>query len=263
MNENTPVVLTAIKDGVCRLTLNRPERHNSLNEALIRQISLALDELAETRSVRVVVLSGQGASFCAGGDLNWMKDQFDASRQERIKQAMSLANMLFKLNTLGKPVVARINGNAFGGGVGVIAACDYAIASEQCRFGLTETRLGLIPATISPFVNARIGEGQCRALYLTASIFDGELAKDVGLINELSTVDALDERVDKVVSDLLMRSPEALGRAKRLARSQGPLIDQARLVESAEALADTWDTDDAIEGVAAFLDKRPAVWPSG
>jgi len=259
MTESTLDVRTTAQ-GVTTLTLSRPDKHNALDQPLIAALHQALATLADSDDTRVIVLTGAGKSFCAGGDLNWMKAQFDATREQRIEQAMQLADLLYALNTIAKPVVARVNGNAFGGGVGLLCTCDHVIADASARFGLTETRLGLIPATISPFVNARIGESRCRSRYLSAELFDADEAWHIGLIDERAESGQLDAKVQTMVDSLLARSPEAQGRAKRLARSQGLPIDAALLRRCAEALADSWESAQAIEGVSAFLEKRAPDW---
>ncbi|MBT4891273.1 MAG: enoyl-CoA hydratase, partial [Rhodospirillales bacterium] len=154
--------------GVARLTLNRPEKHNSLNAQMIAELRAALSQIDDEGGVRVVILSGEGKSFCAGGDLGWMKDQVDSDRDGRIDHATELATMLKELDGLTKPTIARVNGQAYGGGIGMMAVCDIVIAVDDARFALTETRLGLIPATIGPFVVARMGEGAVRRVALNA-----------------------------------------------------------------------------------------------
>jgi len=248
------------ESGVSTLTLNRPDKHNALNQALIGELHATASRLSQDPATRVIVLTGAGKSFCAGGDLAWMRAQFDATRAQRIEQAMNLARLLHTLNTLARPMVVRVNGNALGGGVGLLCTGDHVIADAHCRFGLTETRLGLIPATISAFVNARIGEARCRSRYLSAELFDADEAWHIGLIDERAPAAELDARVQAIVDSLLARSPEALTRAKRLARSQGQVIDEAVLARCAEALADSWESEQAIEGVSAFLEKRAPDW---
>lgn len=172
--------------GVARLTLAQPQKHNALSAIMIGELTEAAERLSVDVTVRVVVLDAEGRSFCAGGDLNWMREQFDADRPTRIAEATRLALMFKALNEIAKPVIARVHGNAFGGGVGLMSICDAVIASSDARFGLTETRLGLIPATISPYVVARIGEGRARPLFMSARLFSAEEARDAGLVTAIA-----------------------------------------------------------------------------
>jgi len=249
--------------GVATLTLNRPDKHNALSAAMIGELTQAAAMLAADPEVRAVVLTGAGASFCAGGDLGWMRAQFDAPRAERIAQAMALARMLHALNTLPKPLIGRINGPAFGGGVGMMAVCDVAVAAGDARFGLTETRLGLIPATIAPYVLARMGEGAARRVFMSARVFDGAEAVALGLAARTVDPTALDAAVAGEVAPYLAAAPGAVARAKALARAFGPTIDEATMAATAERLADAWESPEAREGVSAFFGRRPAAWARG
>ena len=168
--------------GVATLTLNLPDRHNALAPAMIADLHAAADALGAEDAVRVVVLTGAGKSFCAGGDLGWMRDQFQATRESRMAEARKLAQMLGALNELPKPLIGRINGQAYGGGMGLLAVCDVAIAVEGARFGFTEARLGLVPATIGPYVLARMGEGMARRVFMSARLFDADEARVLGLV---------------------------------------------------------------------------------
>jgi methylglutaconyl-CoA hydratase len=210
--------------------------------------------------VRVVVLAGEGAAFCAGGDLDWMRAQFDADRPTRIAEARRLADMLQALNTLDRPLIGRVQGAALGGGVGLVAVCDAVVAAETARFGLTETRLGLIPATISPYVLARMGEGRARSVFFSARIFDAAEAARLGLVHRIAPEDALDAAVEAEVAPYLAAAPGAVIAAKRLARSLGPRIDAETIAATIERLADVWETDEARAGVAAFFERRPPPW---
>jgi methylglutaconyl-CoA hydratase len=254
------VTLDVDPRGVATLTLSRPDRHNVLSAAMCDALSAAAARLNADAGVRAVVLTGAGASFCAGGDLAWMRAQIEADRATRLAEARRLAGMLQALNTLDRPLIARVNGAAYGGGVGLMAVCDAVVAVEGARFGLTETRLGLIPATISPYVIARIGEGRARSVFFSARIFDAVEARDLGLVTRIAAADALDDAVAAEAAPYLAAAPGAVTAAKRLARSLGPTIDAAVIEASIARLADAWETDEAREGVAAFLDKRPPPW---
>ena len=246
--------------GVARLTLARPEKHNALSAELIDALTEAAYDLGRNANVRVVVLAGEGASFCAGGDLGWMRAQFDATRAERVAEARRLA-MLFKaLNELPKPLIARVHGNAFGGGIGILSVCDMAISAATARFGLTEVRLGIIPATISPYVIARIGEAKARPLFLSGKIIDAWQAHAAGLLSRVVPEDALDEAIESEIRHLLAASPQAAARAKALARSLGVPITDELIDHVITQLADTWETEEAREGLAAFFERREPSW---
>jgi methylglutaconyl-CoA hydratase len=246
--------------GVARLTLARPEKHNALSAQMIDELADAAFNLGSDASVRVVVLAGEGASFCAGGDLNWMRAQFDADRPARMKEARRLALMLKTLNDMPKPLIGRIHGNAFGGGVGLLCVCDLAIAAATARLGLTEVRLGLIPATISPYVVARIGEGRARPLFLSGKIIDAWQAHAAGFVSRVVPAEELDEAIESEIHHFLVAAPGAVARAKGLARSLGAPITEEIIEGVVQQLADTWDTPEAREGIAAFLEHRKPAW---
>jgi len=246
--------------GVATLTLNQPDKHNALSPKMIAELTKAASELGSDNKVRVVILTGEGKSFCAGGDLGWMREQFSANRETRIEEAMKLARMLRDLNEFPKPVIGRIQGQAFGGGVGMMAVCDIAIGAEDAKFALTETRLGLIPATISPYVLARMGEGKARRVFMSGKRFDGQEAVDLDLLAKAVAADQLDEAIEAEIKPYLSTATGAVSRAKAYARSLGSVIDESAMLRSAQALADAWETPEAIEGVGAFFDKRKPNW---
>lgn len=253
--------LTLSKDarGVTTLTLNRPEKHNAMSAEMISELTQAAHQLAHDDS-RVVVLAAEGKSFCAGGDLSWMRAQFEADRATRITEARALADMLFALNSLPKPLIARVQGNAFGGGVGLMAVSDVVIAVEEARFGLTETRLGLIPATISPYVIARMGEGKARRVFMSARLFDAAEATKLDLVAHAVAAGKLDAAVEAEIRPYLAAAPGAVANAKALARTLGPKIDASVIEDSITRLADTWETEEAREGITAFFEKQPPGW---
>lgn len=244
--------------GVMTLTLYRPEKHNALSANMIREITGVMAAIAQNPDIRVVVLEGSGKSFCAGGDLEWMRQQMTAPRDQRIAEARKLAEMLKVMNELPKPLIGKIHGNAFGGGVGIISVCDVALCSKDAKFGLTETKLGLIPATISPYVIARLGGGMARRVFMSARIFNSDEANELGLVSK--PVDDLDEAIETEISAYLATSPKAVAAAKALARSLGPTIDASVIDATIERLADTWETPEAVEGVSAFFEKRKPIW---
>lgn len=247
--------------GVAVLALTRPEKHNAMSAEMIAELTDAAERLGADDSVRVVVLTGTGLSFCAGGDLGWMKEQMSASRAERIREARKLADMLRAFNELPKPLIGRVQGNAFGGGVGLIAVCDVAIAAEGAKLGLTETRLGLIPATISPYVIARMGEAMARRVFMSGRIFEAAEGKALGLLAKSVIPEHLDLAVEAEIKPYLAAAPSAVAAAKALARSLGPVIDDAVISRTIDALADTWETPAALEGISAFFEKRKPIWP--
>ncbi len=206
-----------------------------------------------------MVLTGEGDSFCAGADLAWMRAQASAGRDERIAEARKLALALRALNELPKPLIGRINGQAFGGGLGLMSVCDVSVAVDTARFGFTEVRLGLIPATISPYVLARMGEGRARRVFMSARIFDAYEARELGLLSSAVPAD-LEAAVEAEVRPYRSASPQAVASAKALVHRLGPAIDDAVVGETVAMLADAWETADAAEGIAAFFDRRRPRW---
>lgn len=246
--------------GVARLTLARPDKHNALSATMIEELTAAAARLDADPAIRVVVLAGEGTSFCAGGDLGWMKAQVDADRATRMAGARRLAQMFQALNDLARPVIASVHGNAFGGGIGLLSIADVAIAADSTKFGLTETRLGLIPATISPYVVARIGEARARPLFMSARIIDAWEAQSVGLLARIVSADSLDAAVEAEIQPYLQVAPGAAGASKALARSLGLPITDNVIEATIVRLADIWETEEAREGISAFLEKRKPRW---
>ena len=204
--------------GVATLTLARPERHNALNAAMMDELHEAARALGADASVRVVVLAAEGESFCAGGDLDWMRAQFDSDRSGRLKEAARLAEMLRVLDDLPKPLIGRVQGAAYGGGVGLMAVCDVVVATREARFALTEVRLGLIPATIGPYVVRRIGEGASRRLFFNPKAFDAEEARTFQLVSVVTEAAGLDAAVEAEVRSFLTGAPGAIAEAKALCK---------------------------------------------
>ena len=259
MSERTIRVETDER-GVARLILDRPDKHNAMNPQLMDELAQAVDTLAADDAVRAVVLMGEGKSFSAGADLNWMKAQFEASREQRMTEARRLAHLLRSMNELPKPLIGRIHGNAFGGGMGLMAVCDVAIGAEGAKFGFTETRLGIVPATISPFVVARMGEGRARRVFMSARLFDAEEAVTLGLLARAVPPEALDEAVEAEVAPYLKVSTEAVAASKALARRLGPPITDVQIEQSVTSLADAWETPQAQAGIGAFFEKKAPPW---
>ncbi|NNE79915.1 MAG: crotonase/enoyl-CoA hydratase family protein [Silicimonas sp.] len=260
MTDLQTLALRVDADGVAWLTLNRPSRKNAMSAAMMDELRAFAEAAGGREDIRVVVLSGAEGTFCAGADLRWMQAQIDADRAGRMAEARRLALMLRALNDMPVPLIGRVEGVAMGGGMGLISVCDVAITAEDCRFGFTETRLGIIPATISPYVVARIGEAAARVLFMNARLFRGEEAHRLGLVARSVAAVDLDSAVEAEVAPFLALPKGAVGRAKSLARSLGARIDEHVINATIEQLADAWETDDAREGIAAFLEKRKPRW---
>jgi methylglutaconyl-CoA hydratase len=252
--------LTSDARGVARLTLARADKHNAMSAQMIAELTEVAGQIAADSAIRVVVLDAEGKSFCAGGDLRWMQAQMEADRDTRFREARKLAEMLFALNTLPQPLIGAVQGNAFGGGMGLISVCDVAIAAQGAKFGFTETRLGLIPATISPYCLARMGEAMARRVFMSARLFDGSEAMTLGLLSQVVAPDALDQAVEAEVVPYLSCAPTAVAASKRLARRLGPVIDDAVIDDTIRALAEQWETEEARAGVAAFFAREKAPW---
>lgn len=256
-----------------QITLDRPAIHNAFDENLIAQLTAALEAADAASDVRLVVLTGAGKSFSAGADLEWMRRMAQAGEQANLDDALALARLMRVLNGLSKPTVARVNGAAFGGGVGLIACCDVAIGVEGSRFALTETRLGLVPAVISPYVIAAIGARQARRLFVTAELFDAAAAERFGLLHRCVAADQLDSTVNETASRILESGPIATAEAKRLVArlTQGnhatrEWVDDSTIGRhavdhsNAELIARLRVSPEGQEGLTAFLDKRPPRW---
>jgi len=255
-------ILTEIDNGVGIITLNRADRHNAFDDALIQDLSTALVRMDTDSDVRVVVLSSTGKSFCAGADLNWMKRAATYNAEETQRDALALAGMLRMLNDMKKPTVARVQGPAYGGGVGLVAACDIAIAAFDAQFALTEVKLGIIPAVISPYVIGAIGERKARRYMLTAERFSAAEAYRIGLVHEIVTGEAeLDEAVGEIVDALLANGPVALGECKALIKAVAnrPVTPDV-MIDTAHRIARVRASAEGREGMAAFLEKRKPNW---
>jgi methylglutaconyl-CoA hydratase len=254
-------VLIETADGVGTLWLNRPDLHNAFDDALIAEVTNGLDALANDPAVRVVLLAGKGKSFSAGADLGWMKRMAGYSSAQNEADAMDLAAMLHRLNALPKPTIALVQGAALGGGVGLVAACDMAIAAEDAVFALSETRLGLIPSVISPYVIAAIGVRAARRYMLTAERFDAAKAEALGLVSAVVSADKLMAEGARLADLLCQNGPRAVGEAKNLiAYVAGRPNDEKLRAETARRIARVRSTAEGREGVAAFLEKRKPSW---
>ena len=244
------------------VTLNRPDRHNAFDDALIAELTQALREMEGDETVRIVVLSGTGKSFSAGADLHWMKRMSGFSKEENQRDAMGLGALMRTLAHLRKPTVARVHGAAYGGGVGLVACCDIAVATQAATFSLSEAKLGLIPAVIAPYVIAAIGERQARRYFLTGERFDAGQAWRMGLVHDLVRDDTeLDDTIGNIVEALMQCGPVAQREAKELIRAvAGKPVTSEVIQDTAERIARVRASPEGREGVAAFLEKRRAAW---
>jgi methylglutaconyl-CoA hydratase len=250
-------------DGpVARIILNRPDVHNAFNDTLVGEIRDAFREVATDDSVRVVVLTGAGISFCAGADLGWLQRAVDYTVEENLADASRLVEMLNAIDLCPKPVVARVNGAALAGGTGLVACSDIAIALETARFGFTESRLGLVPATISPYVVRKIGESHARALFLTAERFEAARAVAIGLVHQAVSAEELDAAVERTVRNLLAGGPIALAENKALLRDIRARSGDELGRYTAETIARLRTSVEGQEGLRAFLEKRGTSWAS-
>ncbi|HXQ52824.1 MAG TPA: enoyl-CoA hydratase/isomerase family protein [Stellaceae bacterium] len=247
--------------GVATLTLSRPAVRNAFDEALIHDLTEALQRIGADDEVRVLVVTGAGSAFSAGGDLNWMKRMAGYGEAENYADAMRLATMLRTLNELPKPTVARVNGAAFAGGVGLICCCDTAVAATSAVFSVSEVRLGLVPATIGPYVVAAIGVRAARRYNLTGETFAPAEALRIGLVDEVAPDAELDAAVERLVAALLAGGPRAQGRAKRLiAEVADRPIDNTMMALTARTIAEARASAEGREGVLSFLEKRRPAW---
>ncbi len=251
--------------GVATITLNRPDVHNALNEEMIQGLTKQIDEFDKNSKVRLLVLTGTGKSFCAGADLHWMKKMKSFSYQENLADAQKLAKLFSVLNGFSKPTLAKVNGSALGGGAGLLACCDYVIADRQTLFGFTEVRLGLLPATISPYVIAKIGTTHARAHFLSGARFNTDQALNMGLIHQISSEGLLNQETEKQITEFLQAAPIASGLAKDLIFQIQNLnqnqknSDKVELF-TCEQIAQVRASEEGQEGMTALLEKRKPRW---
>jgi methylglutaconyl-CoA hydratase len=252
-----------ILGGVARVTLNRPEVRNAFDDALIAALTRTFREIESNSSVRAVVLAGNGPAFCAGADLNWMKRMAGYSYDENLGDAQALATMLATLDRMPKPTIARVHGPVFAGGTGLVAACDIAVGTPEAKFCFSEAKLGLSPATISPYVMRAIGERMARRYFLTAEVFDAEEAHRIGMLSALVAPNELDSSIEAILKHLFAGGPEAHAKIKDLIRAVGRRpIDDALGAETAKRIAEIRVSAEGKEGIASFLEKRKASWCS-
>jgi methylglutaconyl-CoA hydratase len=247
--------------GVARVTLDRPQIRNAFDDALISALTTALRELDADEGVRAVVLAGNGPAFCAGADLNWMKRMAGYGYEQNLADAQALATMLKTLDRMRKPTLARVHGPAFAGGVGIVAACDIAIGAPEAKFCLSEAKLGLSPATISPYVVRAMGERAARRYFLTSEVFDASEAHRIGLLSHISPSEKLDGEIEEILKHLMQGGPQAIAKIKDLIRAvaSGP-VDDAMIADTAKRIAEIRVSSEGREGIASFLEKRKPSW---
>ncbi len=247
--------------GIATVTLNNEEKHNAFDDMMIGELTQAFEQVANNDNVRVMVLSANGKSFSAGADLNWMKRMSHYAYKENLADASALAHMLKTLNTLPKPTIVRVQGATFGGAVGLVSCCDIAVATSRANFCLSEVKIGLIPATISPYVIAAIGSRAARRYFNTAEKFTAETAMALGLVSEVVDAEQLDNSINTFVDALLCNSPAALKATKQLISDiAGREINTGLIQETSKRIAAIRVSPEGQEGLSAFLEKRPAEW---
>ncbi|WP_436644466.1 enoyl-CoA hydratase-related protein [Microbaculum sp. FT89] len=249
--------------GLATVTINRPEARNAWDMETVTELTQAFETLRTSQTLRVVVLTGAGEVFSAGGDLKWMRGVLGRSADEREAEARAIMRLLQTLDAFPQPVIARVNGAAFGGGVGLVCVSDMAIASDRARFGITETRLGIVPGTISPFIVRRIGAAAARAQFLTGSALDPATALRIGLVQQVVEPEALDQSVERAVEAILKCAPGAVARTKRLFREIGEAAPHEAEATGIAAIVEAWTQPEAHDGISAFLEKREPGWRLG
>ncbi|NVJ52033.1 MAG: enoyl-CoA hydratase/isomerase family protein [Gammaproteobacteria bacterium] len=261
MSEEKSLKLEVTAEGAGIITMNRPDVHNAFDEKLIKDLTKALQKLQSHDRVRVVVLQAEGKSFSAGADLNWMRKMADYSWSENYQDSLALATLMQTLSQLKKPTIGLVQGAAFGGGVGLVAACDIVLASDQAKFCLSEVKLGLIPAVISPYVIKAIGARQANRYFISAEIFTAQAAQTIGLVHEVIANDSFKEHAQNYIQAVLKNGPLAIQAAKDLIQfvERHP-IDEELIRETAQKIADTRASAEGKEGVSAFLEKRDPNW---
>ena len=259
-NKDYKTIKLELRNQVARVILNRPEVRNAFNEVMISEMTDALKTINKNDSLRVVVLTGEGKGFCAGADLNWMKGVINYSYDENLQDSQNLADMFELMFNCPLPTVARVNGPAIGGGTGMVAVCDIVIASENAVFSLSEVKLGLVPACISPYVIRRMGDRNCREYFLTGERLTAEKALAAGLVNKVVTVSELDDTVDKLIKQLISSGPKALAWCKQLLDKVPPMPQKEYGKYTAEVITKLRMSDEGQEGMKAFFEKRKPDW---
>ena len=255
-----PSILSEREGAVLRLTLNRPDVRNAFDEDLVAALNAAAVQASEDRSLRAVVLAGNGKTFCAGADIGWMSKAIAYTQRENLRDAEDVARMLEKFDTLPVPVIARVHGAALGGGVGLAAVCDIVIAADDTKFALSEVRLGILPAVVAPYVVRKIGTSAARELFLTGARFNAARAKEIGLVHEVVPANELDAAVARRLADILSAGPKAVSLAKALIREIAGANPRDVIGLTTNTLASQRVSDEGQEGLRAFLEKRKPDW---
>ena len=255
-----PSVLIQRDGSILRITLNRPDVRNAIDEEVINSLSSAATAAGEDRTLRAIVLAGNGKAFCAGADIGWMAKAIAYSRQENLSDAEDLARLMERLDTLPVPVIGRVQGSALGGGVGLAAVCDIVVATDDAVFGLTEVKLGILPAVVAPYVLRKIGISPARELFLTGVRFDAMRAKEIGLVHEVVPADVLDAAVSRRIAEVLAASPAGIARAKALIREIAGAQPDHVIGLTTNAIAAQRVSEEGQEGLRAFLEKRKPSW---
>lgn len=258
--KNFETISYSFKDKIATVTLNRPEVHNAFNEVMIAELTEIFKKISEDELVRVAVLTGNGKSFSAGADLNWMKKMINYSYEQNLEDSLKLAELFYLMYSLPKPVIARVNGAAIGGGTGLVAVCDIAIASETAKFSLSEVKLGLVPACISPYVIRKVGEGKCREFFLTGERLTAKRALESGLVNQVVPLEELDQAVQEKANQLISSGPSALAMCKELLKNVPGMSFEEAKTYTADMIASMRIGDEGQEGMNAFLEKRKPKW---
>ena len=260
MDDSSTAVLMSLAGGVLTVALNRPEHHNAMNPAIMTGLTEVFGQLPARDDVRVVVLTGNGRSFCAGADLAFMRAAADYTIDQNVADGQAIFDLMLAVDSCPQPVVGRVNGAAIGGGAGLVSCCDIVVADERATFGFSEVRLGIVPAVISPFVLARIGPGNARELFLTGERFDAHRARDIGLVHHVVPASELDAVVADRVTQLLQGAPEAQATIKELVRTVAFRPKESVREYTAETIARRRASDEGREGMSAFLEKRKPWW---
>lgn len=257
---NLETVSYSVENQIAKVTLNRPEVHNAFNDVMIRELLEVFQEISKREDIRVAILTGRGESFCAGADLNWMKRMINFTYEQNLEDSLKLAELFYLMYSLPKPIIAAVNGAAIGGGTGLVAVCDIAIASENAKFSLSEVKLGLVPACISPYVIRKVGEGRCREFFLTGERVTAQRALELVLVNQVVPLTQLDIAVDEKVKQLLSSGPKAIAMCKELLKNVPGMSFEEAKIYTAEMIASMRIGDEGQEGMNAFLEKRKPKW---
>ena len=246
--------------NIARIIFNRPEVHNAFNSLMISELDDVVEKVRKETSIRIVVLSGHGKSFCAGADIQWLRDIVNYSFEQNLEESLQLAEVLYKIYVLPKPTIAMVNGTAIGGGTGFLSVCDMSVASEEAKFGLSEVKIGLVPAAIAPYVIRRIGESHAREYFLTGERISAKKALEIGLVNRVVPLEKLEKTVEELIPLLLTSGPEAIASCKELIRNVPNMSFEEVKKYTARMIANLRVSEEGQEGMSAFLEKRKPEW---